>query len=384
MSPDAQDAFDSLKLKFTTSTVLIYPNRELPFIVETDSSNFAIGAVLSQKSPNNNHLYPVAFFSRSLTGAERNYPIYDKELLAIVSALENWGHLLKGSDIPFIIFSDHRNLLFQKKPEKMTQRLVRWSLFLSEFSFKILYRSGSSNVNLMLFPAVLIMLTLLMMQIFPLPSFVQKIFVLLFVQSLLIILTGYKSDSFYQDYVLILIIKNHLSPIAKLTNFSLTMAFFFSIAVFMFHQAAVHKLWKYAMILLLQVITVLKKTISLTFRDFWWPSLSSDIKKYVRSCDICCLSKTSRYKPYGFLNPLEISERPWSSISMDFITNLPDSDGFTCILVIVDRLTKMFHLILFHGLPSAIGTAFAFIDHIFRLHGLPEEIISNRGSQLTS
>ena len=93
MSPDAQDAFDSLKLKFTTSTVLIYPNRELPFIVETDSSNFAIGAVLSQKSPNNNHLYPVAFFSRSLTGAERNYPIYDKELLAIVSALENWRHL---------------------------------------------------------------------------------------------------------------------------------------------------------------------------------------------------------------------------------------------------------------------------------------------------
>jgi len=138
------------------------------------------------------------------------------------------------------------------------------------------------------------------------------------------------------------------------------------------------------MILLLQVITVLKKTISLTFRDFWWPSLSSDIKKYVRSCDVCCRSKTSRHKPYGFLNPLEISERPWSSISMDFITNLPDSDGFTCILVIVDRLTKMFHLIPFHGLPSAIDTASAFIDHIFRLHGLPEEIISDRGSQFTS
>jgi len=90
-------------------------------------------------------VHPVAFFSRCLNGAEKNYPIYNKELLAIISALENWRHFLKGSSSPFTIYSDHRNLLFQKKPEKMTQRLVRWSLFLSEFNFKILYRSGSSN-----------------------------------------------------------------------------------------------------------------------------------------------------------------------------------------------------------------------------------------------
>ena len=105
--------------------------------------------------------------------------------MAIVSSLENWRHLLKGSDIPFIIFSDHRNLLFQKKPEKMTQRLVRWSLFLSEFNFKILYRSGSSNGK----PDALSRrpdYVNLMIQIFPLPSFVQKIFVLLFVQSRLL------------------------------------------------------------------------------------------------------------------------------------------------------------------------------------------------------
>ena len=65
--------------------------------------------------------------------------------MAVVTDLENWHHLLKGSNIPFIIFSDHRNLLFHKKPEKMTQRLVRCSLYLSEFNFKILYRFDSSN-----------------------------------------------------------------------------------------------------------------------------------------------------------------------------------------------------------------------------------------------
>ena len=142
---DAQSAFDCLKSKFTSAPILIHPNRDLPFTVETDSSNFAIGAILSQVSPNDNLIHPVAFFSRSLNGAEKNYPIYDKELLAIISALENWRHFLKGSSSPFTIYSDHRNLLFQKKPEKMTQRLVRWSLFLSEFNFKILYRSGTSN-----------------------------------------------------------------------------------------------------------------------------------------------------------------------------------------------------------------------------------------------
>jgi len=144
-SLEAQNAFDTLKSKSTSYPVLIHPNRDLPFIVETDSSNFAIGAVLSQKSPEDKSVHHVAFFSRSLSSTEKNYPIYDKELLAIVSALETWRHFLKGTSTPFTIYSDHRNLLFQKKPQKMTQRLIRWSLFLSEFNFKILYRSGSSN-----------------------------------------------------------------------------------------------------------------------------------------------------------------------------------------------------------------------------------------------
>ena len=71
--------------------------------------------------------------------------IYDKELLAIVSALDYWRHLLKGTSIPFTNFSDHHNLLYQKKPEKMTQRLVRWVLFLSNFNFIIVYHFGSTN-----------------------------------------------------------------------------------------------------------------------------------------------------------------------------------------------------------------------------------------------
>jgi len=145
---EIQNAFDKIKSKFSSSSVLVYPDREIHFMVETDSSNFAIGAILSQSSSKDNKVHPVAFYSRSFNQAERNYPIYDKELLAIVLALENWSHLLKGTEKPFTIFSDHSNLLYQKKPEKMTQRLVCWSLFLSEFNFKIVYRAGSSNGKL--------------------------------------------------------------------------------------------------------------------------------------------------------------------------------------------------------------------------------------------
>jgi len=90
-------------------------------------------------------VHPVAFFSCSLTGPELNCSIYDKKLLAIVNALETWRNFLKSSSKPFKIFSNHRNLLYQKKPEKMSQSFVRWALFLFEFNFVIGYRSGTSN-----------------------------------------------------------------------------------------------------------------------------------------------------------------------------------------------------------------------------------------------
>ena len=387
-SPDAQSAFDTLKSKFTSAPVLIHPNRDLPFIVETDSSNFAIGAILSQVSPDDNLVHPVAFFSRSLNGAERNYPIYDKELLAIISALENWRHFLKGSTTPFTIYSDHRNLLFQKKPEKMTQRLVRWSLFLSEFNFKILYRSGSSNGK----PDSLsrrpdysnsfIDNDTSSFSILKPEHFCALVSPISSLNDF--ILSEYKNDSFYLNVCNYLENKSLPIPHPQISNFSLSNSFLlFNSKIYipincrpsvlkLCHDSATAGHFGF------------KKTCNLVSRDFWWPSLYKDIKNYIRSCDICCRNKSFRHKPYGFLSPLEIPELPWSSISMDFITDLPSSNGYSCILVVVDRLTKMCHLVPFKNIPSAVETAHAFVDNIVRLHGLPSSIISDRGSQFTS
>jgi hypothetical protein len=79
--------------------------------------------------------------------------------------------------------------------------------------------------------------------------------------------------------------------------------------------------------------------------DHWWPSMRRTIARYVDNCDTCTRIKPARHKPYGYLRPQEIPQRRWDSISMDFVTGLPLSQGFDSILVVVDRLTKMAHYI---------------------------------------
>ena len=126
------------------------------------------------------------------------------------------------------------------------------------------------------------------------------------------------------------------------------------------------------------------KTVELISRNFWWPKLRQDVKEFIRSCSICCQSKIPKHKPYGLLSPLSTPSRPWIEISMDFIVELPKSKEMTTIMVVVDRLTKMAHFIPFRCLPTSSIAADSFIANIFRLHGFPKSIISDRGSQFTS
>jgi len=387
-SNEVDESFNSIKSKFYSAPVLAYPDRNLPFMVETDSSNFAIGAILSQVSAKDNKSHPIAFYSRSLTQAEKNYPIYDKELLAIISALENWRHLLKGTSTPFTIFSDHRNLLFQKKPEKMTQRLVRWSLFLSEFNFKIVYRSGSVNGK----PDALSRrpdYAISNQDVNDIPFSVLRPENFVAFPSSAIpftdqLLNDCKNDTFYQEICSYLEDNRLPIPHPNIKNFSLSNGF-----LLYQNKLYVPPLSRSVALSICNDSPSaghfgIRKTTNLLNRDFWWPSLRSDVKKYVRSCEVCCRSKDSRHKPYGFLQPLDIPSRPWSSVAMDFITDLPVSNGYTCIFVVVDRFSKMCHFSPFSNVPSAIDTASSFMNTIFRLHGLPDEILSDRGSQFTS
>ncbi|KMS64547.1 hypothetical protein BVRB_019170, partial [Beta vulgaris subsp. vulgaris] len=108
------------------------------------------------------------------------------------------------------------------------------------------------------------------------------------------------------------------------------------------------------------------------------------VKTYVSSCDTCARAKSSRQKPAGLLQPLPVPLRPFSSVGLDFITDLPESSGSNCILVFVDRLTKTGHFIPCHGPPDAESTAHMFLSTIVRLYGVPDQIISDRGPQFIS
>ncbi len=107
---EALESSDRLKKLFSSAPILLHPDPELPFIVEVDASEVGVGAVLSQRSVSDNRVRPCSFFSRSLSSAERNYDVGNRELLAVKLALEEWRHWLEGSKHPFIVWTDHKNL----------------------------------------------------------------------------------------------------------------------------------------------------------------------------------------------------------------------------------------------------------------------------------
>src|SRR5260370_28044843 len=119
------------------------------------------------------------------------------------------------------------------------------------------------------------------------------------------------------------------------------------------------------------------KTIELITRDYNWPGLNSAVRRYVRSCDLCQRNKPSRHAPYGDLIPLEILDRNWESISLDFITDLPLSHNFDTLLVVVDHLSKQAHFVPTVKSLDAPGLAHLYIVAIFKLHGLLSTIISD-------
>ena len=126
------------------------------------------------------------------------------------------------------------------------------------------------------------------------------------------------------------------------------------------------------------------KTLELVRREYVWPGMRSFVKDYCNSCTTCKRSKTPRHKPYGLLRQLPIPDRPWHSISMDFIEQLPPSLGFTSILVIIDRLSKQGLFIPTHDTITSAKLAELFVLHVFSKHGVPGHCTSDRGSEFVS
>ena len=142
--PQAEKAFQDLKTAFTTAPILVHPDFAKAFYLETDASDFALGAVLSQMGVDGK-LHLVAFYSRKFSAAEINYEIHDKELLAIVDSFQEWRHFLEGAAHPVTVYTDHKNLEYFMSARVLNRRQARWNMSLSRFDFVITYRPGKQQ-----------------------------------------------------------------------------------------------------------------------------------------------------------------------------------------------------------------------------------------------
>lgn len=354
-STKAEEAFLNLKQRFTSAPILIQPDPDLQFIVEVDASEVGVGAVLSQRSAKDNKVHPCAFFSHRLTPSERNYDVGNRELLAVKLALEEWRHWLEGAAVPFLVWTDHKNLEYIRSAKRVSPRQARWSMFFSRFNFTLSYRPGHKNLK----PDALSRQFSSCDEkkepdpILPAYCFVQ-------------------AAHFEIESVVAAAQAGEAGPSQCPTNR-------------LFVPSSVRpQVLQWGHSSKLSCHPGSKRTQAFISRRFWWPTMREDVRDFVSACPTCAQNKTSTQPPAGLLQPLSVPRRPWSHISLDFVTGLPPSDGNTTILTVVDRFSKSVHFIPLPSLPSSSETANIMVQHVFKLHGLPQEVVSDRGPQFTS
>lgn len=126
------------------------------------------------------------------------------------------------------------------------------------------------------------------------------------------------------------------------------------------------------------------KTLDLVSRSFYWPTLRRYVHRYVDGCDLCQRSKPTHHAKYGLMQPIPAGHAPWKRISTNFIVKLPQSNGYDSIMVVVDRNTKLAHFIATRETIDSNETASLYLQHIWKHHGTPDQVISDRGSVFLS
>ncbi|PIL29421.1 hypothetical protein GSI_09473 [Ganoderma sinense ZZ0214-1] len=362
---EEQEAFDELKRRFTESPVLSMYDPDCKTREGEDSK-----------------WHPVAFHSESMSNAECNYEIYNKEMLTIIHALQAWHHYLEGLPSVFKIQSDHKNLKYWKTAQNLTRRQAQWALYLSRFEFIILHKPGTSNgradtlsrrpdhqtddaddnLNRDLLQSNRFRVLAAKrghMSVVPEKALLRHI---------------RECGECKQEVADALSKLDKLGP-ARLQN---------DLVDWNTEQG----LLLYRSRVYVPKDNALRAEIVRIHHDLppaGHPGQAKTVElEYVETCDTCCHGKTSHAKPHGPLQPNEVPDGPGQVVTCDFITGLPDVDRYNALQLIADRHGKIIHLIPCTEEIDAEGTADNFIREWFRLYGLPRKIVSDHGPQFSS
>lgn len=374
-----QASFTAIKNALTSAPCLIIPQTgpDSTFVLWTDASTFAVGSVLLQKTPDG--LQPVAYDTRKLNPAETNYPVHELELLGVVHALRTHRHYLEGC-LQFEVITDHDTLRHFFTQRDLSRRQARWLDFLSPYQryMTISYRRGADNMADALSRRPDLQDLLRHVPAMPADAALHLISTVGFDTELLDSITAayahdpayaaaaapkrsallQKDDSGLWHYAGRLAIPNDDAIRLKL--------------LYEFHDAASAGHPGY------------HRTLAALSRTCWWPRMSRTVRSYCAACSTCQRIKPTSQAPPGLLQPLPVPERPWAQISMDLITDLPLCAGYDSIAVFVDTFSKMAHFVPCCKTITAPELARLFTDNIFKLHGMPRVIISDRDPRFTS
>ena len=333
----------------------LFPFRKVPrdadLQIYTDASDFAIGAVIQYKGQ------PLQFYSASLSVHERLWPIRQKELYAALRALRKWRHWVLGRHVQ--IYTDHKSLSSMLVSDKRIQenRLARWSLELAEYDIEFLYVKGEDNI------------------VADCLSRVRFIESLTDHSPINPSLDDYRRDPYWSK--VLESIKSFPQYVATdkhiLFNDKLCIPQSLKSRVLKLahdHPSSGHR-----------GVLATQKRVS---RHFYWVGLYEDVRKYVVTCHRCMLAKGGRRLKVP-LQPLPVAPYPWHTVTMDLITDLPlTRQGYDAIYVFVDKFSKTVHLAPCSKTIDAEGCLDVFMREIYRLHGLPEVLVSDRDPRFTS
>src|SRR5271154_828380 len=395
-----EEAFEELKKRLTLSPILAMPDKDKKWRVEADSSDYALGTVLSQQQEDGKWK-PVAYLSKALSAAERNYEIYDKEMLAIMTALGEWRHYLLSTKEPIEIFTDHKNITYFRKPQSLNRRQARWVMELQDYNYEITHRAGKLNTcadALSRRPG------------FDKGEEDNKNVVLLKPEHFkseeipeLVAIFEFGDDWVRREARMIRPLEEYNEGVQRKVEEN-------------------HEDWKVGEIednrgvpgkkrkeifwkgrrvlpkdkeLRAEVIYShhdtpvsghpgIDKMLELVLRNYWWPRMREDVVEYVKGCKACQETKTNRGPKSTELHPIETASAPGEMFNLDFVGPLPESKGFNMIMTVVDRFTKKARFLPCHDTISSRGTAQLLKDEIIREYGYPKVIISDRGPQFTA